>query len=975
MKLVKVEAKGFKSFADRTVLTFDGGVVGIVGPNGSGKSNINDAIKWVLGEASAKSLRGDTMEDVIFSGSATVKAMDKAEVSLTFDNSDGSVSLPHKKIVITRILKRGSGKNEYYINGEIARLKDIKEIAMESGMSKSSLAIISQGTVQDIAQATPEERRGIFEEAAGISKYKSRRLEAMRKLDRTTESLEKIKTVVNELERQLRPLERQAEKAKIYLKKYDELKDVEIALIVHNVQFYKEKLDQLNEELEDVIATREDLKERISDSENNIEVKTRHKLTLENEVQEIQTKLQEITDKLHSLEVKSGKDNARRNMLIDGQLTGSTKEREAAILEELEEIRSKLHQYNIWEESSLSNIRSTKELVEEKQGKISSTRIESERMKSKLMKIETQIMIYKSNRDNKSNLFKGTKVILDNKELFSGLKGTVADLIKTEDKYNTAIETILQNALQHLVVSTSDVAVKAVNFLRNNKIGRATFIPLESIQPKGIRDEHINVISTQPGFIGIAADLITTSPEYEILKKFLLGNVIVVDNIENANTLSKLIQKRHMIVTLNGDVIRVGGVISGGDRAPSKDLLGLDNKIKKLEESIPTIKSIIETNLNQINTISSEIAEGNTLIAELNIESAKVREKKSLTQERFDTLNSQYEALVGKKAELSGEIKSFGSIETLEAEKSSISALLKAKRESIISINNDLSRMVIIKTEYEKSLRNIIESSSEKMTQKSQAEYVVKQSKQRLSEEYELTIENATEQYKDLKMDPEKASEIVSTLRHEIKELGHVNVDSIEAFEEINERYTKMKSSEEELFSAQQIILSAINEMDQIIISKLDKTVKSVNVEMNKVFQTMFGGGFAEVKYTDPNDLLTTGIEVIAQPPGKTVKNLKLFSGGEKALVAISLLFAILKAKPLPLSILDEVEAALDDANVIRYANFLQELKDKTQFIVVTHRVGTMARVDHLFGATMQRRGVTSFFSVELSKAKDMVEK
>jgi len=973
MKLIKVEAEGFKSFADRTVLTFDGGVVGIVGPNGSGKSNINDAIKWVLGEASAKSLRGDTMEDVIFAGSKTVKAMNKAEVSLTFDNSDGTSSIPNKKIVITRVLKRGSGNNEYYINGEPARLKDIREIAMETGMSKSSLAIISQGTVQDIAQATPEQRRGIFEEAAGISKYKSRRLEAMRKLDRTTESLDKIRAIVNELEKQLRPLERQAKKAKIYLKKYDELKDVEISLIVHNMDFYKEKLDELNEELENVISTKEDLNERIANAENNIEARTQHKLSLENEVQEIQSRLHTITDKLHSLEMRTGKDHARRNMIINGQVAGSKKEREVALLEELEEVRAKLHQYEVWDEESTKKIEEAKEKVSEKESKASLLRADNETLRSKLMKTEAQVMILKSNRDNKSNLFKGTRIILENAKSFPGLKGTVADLIKTKKKYNTAIETVLQNALQHLVVSDSDVAVRAVNFLKNNKTGRATFIPLESIKGKEIAPEHLNVISAQPGFISIASDLIETDSQYEVLKKFLLGNIIVVKTIENANALSSILQKRYMVVTLNGDIIRVGGVITGGNKAPSKDLLGLDEKIEKLEELIPDIKANIEENKSKINSITSETSESYAFISELNIESAKVKEKRIITQENFDSLNTQYETLTGKKAKLSKKIKSIDTVESLEAEKSSINALLKAKRESIISINNDLAQMVASKTECEKSLRLIIESSSEKLAEQNKAEYILQQSRQRLSEEYELTIEAAREKYKDSKIDPEKSSEIVSALRREIKELGHVNLDAITAFEEINERYKSMKASEKELFSAQKIILSAIDEMDQIIISKLDATVKLVNTEMNKVFQTMFGGGFAKVQYTDPKDLLNTGIEVVAQPPGKTVKNLKLFSGGEKALVAISLLFAILKAKPLPLSILDEVEAALDDANVIRYANFLQELKDKTQFIVVTHRVGTMARVDHLFGATMQKRGVTSFFSVELSKAKEMV--
>ena len=971
MKLIKVETQGFKSFADKTTLNFDGGVVGIVGPNGSGKSNINDAIKWVLGEQSIKSLRGDSADDIIFSGSKTVPAMKKAEVSLTFDNSDGKVSLPHKQFTITRMIERGQGGNKYFINGEPARLKDIKEVAMESGIGKSSLAIISQGTIQDIAQANPIDRRGIFEEAAGISKYKARKIEAIRKLDRTSESLDKVKTVAHELEKQIGPLKRQAEKAKTYLEKKSKLSKVEIGLIAEDVKFFSSKLEELNVDLKDVVETKKDLEERISLSEKDLKNKTTHKLNLENEVLNLTQSFQEVSEKIRDIEMTSANASQRRQMVIDGQVVSSTEAKLEAMKTELTELAKKIAQYNAWEQKSQTDVSEKRNYVENTQQKLSTLQFEIEKSKKELIQLKTKVAVLKDHRDNKTNLFKGTKTILENKTLFKGFEGVVSDLINVEEKYTTAIETVMTNALQHIVMNSSDDAVRAVKFLKSNKGGRATFIPLSSIQPKGINPNYMMVIQGQQGFVGVASDLVDASPKYSILKRFLLGNIIVASDIESANKISKLIRSALMIVTLNGDLIRTGGVISGGQNAQSKNLLGSDSLIEKIEASIPEVEIRIKAKVEEFNSLSNSISEDQSFIAELNIETAKVREKKAITESQFTSLKTQYESETNEVIEFDD--SALASSDLLESEKSTINAQLKAKRESIMEINRTLSALTITKTELEKALRTVIESSSEKMTQRNQAEYIIKTHKERLADEYEITIESAMESY-SLSMDREKAREIVSQLRKEIKELGHINVDSIEDYEEVRKRFEKISKAQEELFTAQQTIISAIDEMDQIIISKLDETVQGVNKEMNEIFQTMFGGGFAKVKYTDPSDLLATGIDIVAQPPGKTVKNLKLFSGGEKAIVAITVLFAILKSKPLPLCILDEVEAALDDANVVRYANYLQKLKEQTQFIVVTHRVGTMSRVDHLFGATMQTRGVTSFFTVKLSDAKKLIE-
>lgn len=620
----------------------------------------------------------------------------------------------------------------------------------------------------------------------------------------------------------------------------------------------------------------------------------------------------------------------------------------------------------------LSDIAEKRASFSSKQTTLAITRNENDNFKRELMQRHAKLSVLNDHENNKSHLFKGTKAILENKQLFNnGVQGIVSDILKVDSKYISAIESVLSTSLQHIVVDKSENAVKAINFLKTNHAGRATFLPLDTIRPKGIAQEHINVLRTQPGFINVASELVDTEAKFDVLKKFLLGNILVAQNIEQANNIARIFRNQYMLVSLDGDIIRAGGVLSGGEKNKSHDMLGIAEKITALEKDIPKIEEKINQGNSVISKLTNEIAEEQSVISELNIESVKVREKKSIIEMQFNNLRMQYdeeanEKFVAKKVDVA-------SFDLLESEKASLNATLKAKRELAIVLNHDISTLNIEKVELEKSLRNLIDSSSAQINEKNQADYVLSSSSKRLADEYSMTIDYAIDNH-NLELEREEARQIVANLRQDIRELGNVNLDAIETFEEVNARYEKLKTTEQELDNAKQIILNAISEMDQIIITRLDETIKKVNSEMTLIFQKMFGGGHAEVKYTNPANLLETGIDVIAQPPGKTIKNLNLFSGGEKAMVAISLLFAILKSKPLPLCILDEVEAALDDANVIRFANYLQELKDQTQFMVITHRVGTMARVDYLFGATMQTKGITSFFSVKLADAQKLIE-
>ncbi|MDK2819622.1 MAG: AAA family ATPase [Mycoplasmataceae bacterium] len=972
MKLIKVEAKGFKSFADKVTLKFNGGVVGIVGPNGSGKSNINDAIKWVLGEQSSKALRGDNMEDIIFSGSRTEKEQNRCEVTLTFDNSEQKISIPHKIFTISRILERGRGSNTYYINDQIARYRDIREISLESGISKSSLAIISQGTVSDIAQATPEQRRGIIEDAAGTSKYKSKKIDALRKLEKTQESLEKINTVIMELEKQLKPLEKQASKAQIYLSKSKELKEVEVGLLVHDLLNFDSKLEELKKDLGGVQETKEDLESRIKDQEIAIEENVNYKVNLEKEIRELNSDLEKINESLYNLEVRFKNEEQKRELIISGQIQVADSQKIDAMKSQLEVYSSEIQHFEKWGESSVQNVRNKKEEVNNIELNIATLRLKSNTMKTNLLKVKTKVDVLIDHKENKTNLFKGTKTIIDNKSLFKGMQGTVSDIIVVPEQYSSAIESILQNALQHIVVDTSETAIKMIEFLKNNNGGRATFIPLSSIGEKEIRSDYLLKVNNQPGFIGIASELVTADDKYSKLVKFLLGNTIIVEDVQSANKISHLVDKKYLITSLDGDLIRVGGIITGGTKINSSNLLGIEDQIRQLQEIVPGLNKSIDIANSEIAKLENIKEEKQSLINELTIEIVRNNEKHENVKKQFLDLKTDFE-LQSKKV---FDVKSLKTIDSslneLKSSKGIIQATLRSKREKLELVDSTISRSTISKQELEKSLRLIILNSSEKMTEKTKAEFYVQEATKRLSEHYHLTFESARENF-ILSLDIKEARDIVSKLKTEIDELGTINIEAINLFSEIKERHDEIFANQEELSEARKIILEAISEMDKIIISRITSTIELVNKEFDFVFKKMFGGGEARVFLVDPHDVLESGVDIQAQPPGKSVKNLKLFSGGEKALIAISLLFAIIKAKPLPLCILDEVEAALDEANVVRYAEFLQSLKEHTQFIVITHRHGTMSRVDDLFGATMQKRGVTTFFSIELSKAKELV--
>ncbi|AIU34261.1 AAA family ATPase [Metamycoplasma hominis] len=975
MKLIQVEAHGFKSFADKVTLKFDGGIVAIIGPNGSGKSNINDAIRWVLGETSSKVLRGDTMEDVIFSGSKTEKEMDRAEVILTFDNKDRSCDIPYDVFTISRVLTRGNGSNEYYINGELARQRDIKEIAMQSGISKSSLAIIGQGTISNIAESTPEKRREIFEDAAGTSMYKSKKIEAQRKLEKTQEALEQISILIQEQERQLKPLQRQAEKAKIYKTKAEQLKEVEVALLVHDFMDYSDKLEKLNVEGQDYNLIKEELETKIRVYNEASEQKSKFVLELENNIKKISERLSEISEEITTLEIRNAKEAKHREMLLSGELTISPKEKLAAMKEELNALNTNILGYKTFLETKKKESEQLSQSASIRSTKINDIKRELSFKKEELNKIKSKLDVIEEIKSKKTNLAKGTHNIVENSHLFRGYKALVSELIEVNEKYALAIETILSSAMQHIVVDKPETAVEAINFLKSNNGGRATFIPLTSIKPKFVPEQHIVVAQTQKGFLGIASELVSTEEQYNVLKKFLLGNVLVADNIENANKLSKLLETRYMVVTLDGDIIRVGGVLSGGQASQNVSTLAADEQVKKLQDLIPVINAKISQLSNELFELEKDQNKETSLLTNISLERAKIDNLYRTTLDKFDSLREQYRSASQEEyeAENNKKIDIVAAIQQLMLERSDLSAKKSSQEDIYHNLKQELQNLTNQRFQVSEELNNLIKDNANKIAEKAKAETIIQNAKQRLSEQYGMLFEVA-KQFYNPDIDFEVARKTVADLKLDIRELGHVNLDSINQLEELETRYKEVKSQEQEIISAKTTIEDAISEMDKIIIERMTQTVTLVNAEFKHVFAKMFGGGMAEIRYTDPENILETGIDVIAQPPGKSIKNLKLFSGGEKALIAISLLFSILKAKPLPLCILDEVEAALDEANVIRFAEYLHTLKKDTQFIVITHRQGTMERVNKLYGATMQKRGVTTFFAVNLSDAKKTIE-
>ena len=980
MYLKKIVCQGFKSFADNIIIDLDDNITGIVGPNGSGKSNVVDAVRWVLGEQSVKSLRGEgTMTDVIFAGSKSRKPMNNASVSLIFDNSDNYLPISFDEVSIKRRLYI-DGTNEFYLNGEKCRLKDITDLLSDSGIGKESFNIISQGKIDDILSSKPESRRIIFEDAARVSKYKKRKIEALKKLDKTHSNMDRIKDIINELDGQIEPLRQQKIKANEYFNLTDELKETDISLCVNDItninykyQNNKLKIDELNDKITSISTSNtksesetSKIKIKLNDIEEQIRTKQSELLELVSKVEKLSAKKEIILER-KKYEVDDSKLHASLVELKETELKNRNDVTKAKL--ELDNLNSKLKNINETLNSYSANIDKLKQEKNNINDNLSN-------FNRSLNTISIKIDSLRESIDNNSTLPFSVKNIIDNPKL-RGIHNTIGSIIETEEEYSKAIATILGASANNIIVDNEICAKEAINYLKNNNLGRATFFPLNIIKPKYIDSETLSILKKNKCFINNASNLVKYDIKYKNIVENQLGNVIVCRNIDEANLLSKLINYRYRVVTQDGEVLHVGGALTGGNaktRNIITDKYDLDKNIKLKTELINKIK-IIEENINSIdyNLKSIEdkmylenkkkievieiINQKNSVLNELekayeqitfNISSTKNTLNKTIDIEEESVINEYYDALNNKE-------KVLKDIEKLNNQKLIVTDELEANEYKVKKDNtlyneliNELKSLEIDVNRADVKLDNLLNY---------------------LNETYSITYEKAASLYK-LDIDEANARSKVNALKRKIKELGPINTLAPEEYEKVSKRYEFLIHQQEDLSSAENTLLEIINEMDEVMKNEFMKTFKVIQENFSITFKELFKGGHAELILTDPSNVLETGIEINACPPGKTLKSISLLSGGEKTFTAISLLFAILKSREVPFCILDEVEAALDEVNVDAFGEYITSLKKKTQFIVITHKKKTMEYTDTLYGITMQESGVSKLVSVKLEEMK-----
>ena len=1184
MYLKRLELQGFKSFADKTILEFKPGITAVIGPNGSGKSNISDSIRWVLGEQSMKSLRGAKSEDIIFAGTQNRKSLGFAEASIVIDNTDGELPVEYAEVIVTRKIYR-SGETGYFINKTPCRLKDILELFMDTGIGKDGYSIIGQGKIDEILSNKSEDRRHIFEEAAGIVKYRARKSESEKKLEQTKLNLLRINDILSEIEAGLDPLRIQSEKAKRFLELHESLKDIEVGLFIHNIETYKEKLEQVVEDLkilenqkndeeeklnniqnkkgtlkkqidelieeiekcqnigfestnqiekinseigisnekilhnkennERLLSEIEDSKQKIKDLQEEKDTKKQKKDSLfsnkekfEKELEEKEAELSKLTEGLSTkeLEIEAKKQVIEKNTdlkyeknieisSLDANFENIEK-RQKSIKTEIQETVSELDRTRTQKQDMSKEFQkieseknsATKELEEnsnkkeEIENKIKEFNEQIDKMSYELrMKDSRQKFLIETEKE-KEGYAKAVKLLLTdcdkNADLNKGVHGIIANLISVDKKYETAIEMTLGGMLQNIVTDNEEVAKKLVNHLRANNMGRASFLPITSI--KGSKIDKIK--GKFPGVIGVAADLVKFDKKYTQIVYNLLGRTVIVDNMDTGIALAKENKYGFRIVTVQGDIINASGAITGGSVAQktvnilgrgreienlAKEIEVLQNKIsetkrskqdyeesisefvedsKELDEKIQQINIVYATEKQKMLSVEEQILRLENTLSKLRNENEKIENQKADIKNQKQNIQNSVEDLEKEINELSIVIKEFAeansenqkyiddlnfditnlkiSVSSFDESGSSIDEIIERIDKDIENYNNaitvkndqieDLKREDIELKEKIESLKNqIIEiknsvsTSTEKIEQlkldranKNEAlnkiekditdqfnlledlkgnlvKIDVKKTKleqdidlvvNNLWEEYELTPNNATD-YKKVE-NVQTTQKEVNDIRSEIKDLGSINVDSIEEYKKTKERYDFMCEQRLDLENTISKLRKMISEITDTMKKQFVEKFKLINKNFNEVFVELFGGGKAELILEDEDNVLECGIDIKAQPTGKKLQNMMLLSGGEKAFTAIALLFAILKINPAPFCILDEIEAALDDVNVYRYAEYLKKFCSDTQFLVITHRKGTMEAADTVYGVTMEENGISKLLSMKLAQSK-----
>ncbi len=977
MYLKCIRATGFKSFADKTELDIDKGITGVVGPNGSGKSNIVDAVRWVLGEQSVKALRGDgSMTDVIFAGSKSRGAQTRASVSLVFDNTDHYLNSEFNEIEIKRVVYK-TGENEYYINNTKVRLKDITDLFLDSGAGKESFNIISQGAVADIINSKPEDRRVIFEEAAGVLKYKKRKEESFRKLERTNENLARVNLLIDELLTTLTPLKEQSEKARKYLEYKGELENIEIALIASDItqlnteyEKVKERVKYLTSEVEKLNLSNnsdtskvEQLKLLSMKLDSEIEDKNGIVLKLNNELAELQSRKQ-ITMERQKYEVDG--DRLQESILV-------LKEEVLNLTNNIENITGDISQ--IKTELEVKQLKSM-ELIkvnEDKKKKRFSIQEDINSTNRELLNLNNKIDILNDNINNDTKLPYSVKNVINNIRL-NGIHGVLGKLIDVAEKYITAIETSLGANSNVIVVEDEKSAKEAINYLKENRLGRATFFPMNIIKPRNVMFEDLAKIKDIDGYIGTADTLVKYDDKYRGIVLNQLGNVLVVDNIDTLNKVGKILQYKYKIVSLEGEVSFAGGAITGGTTKNSNGLMNQKYELEELKKLINTKKNNLSTLENNLLKINEELEKNSVELETNQRDVILLTEQVNLKTDRLNELQANYS---NKNNELTGALNKGEN--TLDKELDQIVNDFYAKQSLKTQESKELDKLKSKKSDLATEIAELEKEYREMNSQITQRQNELKLEEIKLgkmdvkldnllinlSENYSLTYERAKNEY-ELDIDEETARLTVNNLKAKIKSLGEVNTGSISEYDRLNERYTFLSTQRDDLESSVTNLLGVIEEMDDLMKVKFVEVFEKISEEFKTVFKKLFKGGEGVLELTNTDDILNTGIEISALPPGKKLNSIALLSGGEKTLTAIALLFAILNVKPVPFVILDEVEAALDEANVDAFGSYLLSRKERSQFIIITHKKRTMEYADALYGITMQESGVSKLVSVKL---------
>lgn len=981
MYLKQIKAHGFKSFAEKIVIDLDGNITGIVGPNGSGKSNVVDAVRWVLGEQSVKSLRGsDNMTDVIFSGSKSRNLLNVASVTLVFDNSDNYLPINFNEVALKRRVYR-DGTNEYFINNEKCRLKDITDILLDSGIAKESFNIISQGKIDDILSNKPQDRRVVFEEAAGVLKYKRRKEEALRKLERTHENMSRVEDIIGELEIQVTPLKEQKEKALEYLNVKEELEGIEVAVLASDIkeinENYREKknsIEKLNSEILSISTSNTGNEARTSE----LKLKIDH---LNNDINEKQRQLLEITTKVEKI-------NSRKNIILerqkyqvaDSKLHTSLVDAKEKILK-IETDLASTNNLVIIKSDEVNDFKEKCRLKEKEVADLKELRLKLDSAIGENYRkqniIKSKIEVLKDSIENNTILPSSTKAVLDNPRL-TGVHNIIGKLFELDETYSTAISTSLGAASSNIVVDNEMVAKEAINYLKNSNLGRATFFPLNIIKPKGIDNETMDVLKSTSGFIAIASNLVSYDKKYYNIILNQLGNVIVVKDIDVANLISKKINYRYRVVTLDGNMLHVGGSITGGNKINNRNVITLKYELESLIKDYKQVLDDISKIEDNMNITDANIASESDKLYLLNknrtILEDEINSKKMSISQLNDMLDDLKHEAVSINNMLGGSLTSEEDMVIKE-----YYTALKDKEmlsNNLESILNERDSHKEELDEYEHNIKQENSTYNNKVKELSNLEIEVNRMDVKLdnmlnilSETYNMTYEKAISSY-SLSMEVDDARNRVNVLRKKLRDLGMVNLAAIDEYEKVSERYEFLIKQREDLTNAKVTLLEIIEEMDNVMKDDFIKTFDIIKENFTSTFKELFNGGTAELKLTDPNNILETGVEIIASPPGKKLTSISLLSGGEKTFTAISLLFAILKSRNVPFCILDEVEAALDDVNVGSFGRYLTNLATKTQFIVITHKKKTMEFVNTLYGITMQESGVSKLVSVKLEEIK-----